>query len=204
MKYILVFLVINYLWLSCEYIGSRKRERIFNAISFCEECKTYQFQDCINISQSENDIPSDCQIQTNDEWEIAETILEIFKKDLSSKYYRRTLPYMMEIKSNRLKNYFFITNTLTDIDYLMYYMCFYLTENMTQLSISGHRMYNCSGQDRKYISVSYTMTDFAVVFHKLLLISYIHCGKAKIDGYEKYKAENIKNDIIRKCTFFTK
>lgn len=145
-------------------------------------------------AQNHCKIAEQYRIATDEEWQLVREILEEFKKDLSRNYFDGVLK--APIKSKYVIN---------EEQYLMLYLCSFLKERQCNGEFLGYEMHDEIIEHNYYgysnFSATYRISDFAVVYHKLLYIAYVVCKTSNginIDGQFYYNESSIEEVITKK------
>ena len=135
-------------------------------------------------------------ISSDDEWQMAKEILNEFKQDMVLKFFKGHL-YVPKSKY-----------VITEEKYFMFALCDFLEEHQCDYYFLGHKMHDKTLSYEEYGSwggtlydATYAISDFAVVYHKLLYVAYIVCKNSEVLNPQG-KYYNADNSI--KATLDTK
>ena len=113
------------------------------------------------------------RISTDKEWNLAKDIIKGFQRDITQKYFSNQL-------SIPTSKYVIAGET-----YFMYLLQGYCEEHQCDYGFLGYDMHKETISYKSYGSwggllydATYSLTDFAMVLHKLYYISYMHCKKS--------------------------
>ena len=145
----------------------------------------------VGNAQIHCEIEEQYRISTDEEWRFVKEILEEFKKDLSNNYFNGVL---RNIKSKYV---------ITEEQYFMLALCAFLREHQCDYDFIGYGMRDKTLEHKSYGNLSYSaiyiVSDFAIVFNKLLYVSYISCKNSKgiNSNGQYYDNESYIEEIIK-------
>lgn len=129
----------------------------------------------VSNAQIKLGIQKDYCIFGDDEWEFVKEILQEYRKNLTQSYFNGSL---LIIKSKY---------AIHGEHYFMFSLYEFLSKHQCDYQFLGHDMhkeiisYKSYGESFSAGSdATYTLTDFAVVFHKMSYITYLFCKNSKI------------------------
>jgi hypothetical protein len=133
------------------------------------------------------------RISTEEEWEFVREILKEFKNDLSRNYFDGVLKI---IRSKYV---------ITEEQYFMFTLCSFLKEHQCDREFIGYDMRIDTLDHKSYgngcYSATYIISDFSIVFHKLLYIAYLECKNSKginQDGAYYFNEKSIEDVLETK------
>lgn len=181
--------LIAFTYFISELFKYKKKLRIFYSVKSIETNDSVFLLEMICEFYNSDDMPPECVIGISKEQKFALRIIDEFKKDLTSLFFKEMIPIVRKKKSNKISNYLFANFKLSDFDFFAHYLCSYL-KNKKEI---GYGI-NCEDQPEA--------EHFSIVFYKLLLISYIHSNNLRISGYTESEEERILLDLKRKREHF--
>lgn len=138
-------------------------------------------------------IPQEYCISGDQEWSLVKGILEEYKKHLTLSYFQGQLGL---IKSKYVIN---------GEAYFMFTLQDFLREHQCDYNFLGHNMHKETLEYKRYgdwggpcYDATYSLTDFAIVFHKMYYIAYLFCknNKAINPSEDAFQNEKIISEII--------
>lgn len=180
--------LIAFTYFISEWFKYKEKLRIFYSVKSIETHDSSFLLEMLCEFYNSDNIPPECVIGFAKERKLAISIIDDFKKDLTSLFSKEMIPLVIKKKSNKISNYLFVNFRLSDIDFFAHYLCSYL-KNKNEI---GYGI-NYEDQQEEHLSI---------VFYKLLLISYIHSNNLNISGYTESEAERILLDIKWKREHF--
>lgn len=106
------------------------------------------------------------RISSKEEWEMAKNIIEKCRAELSADFSQNRVHSTQS------------TAALTPEEYFVFSLSYFLSQHKTKTSLDGKILYN--EIDRKNfkdggVDISYDITNFGIVFHKLRYITSLYC-----------------------------
>lgn len=147
----------------------------------------------INNAQIKFQIPQKYCISGDEEWSAAQEIIEEFRKDLIQSYFQDSL---RPIKSKY---------AIPGEHYFMFALTTFLEEHQCDYEFIKHDMHKEQLEYKRYgnwggplYDATYSLTDFAVVYHKLYYIAYLCCKDSKImnPNRDSYQNEEFLQEIL--------
>lgn len=133
-----------------------------------------RIRDYIHNTQIKYVPEKDLRIKTDEEWEIVKTILESFKRELSEDFFCDSLVLP--------KSKYAISGE----SFFHYSLCSFLRNHQCDYNLAGYEMHDKQLEYKRYGSwggplfdAKYLLSEFGVVYHKLLYISYKYCKNSK-------------------------
>lgn len=183
-------LVIGYVFIT-KYRELRWKNELSEYVSWVVSDKRRDMSLWRYVSNAQNHckLAEQYRISTDEEWQYVREILEEFKKDLSSNYFDGALRAVIKSK-------YVITEEL----YFMFALCDFLTRHQCDYDFIGHNMHDKILDHKSYgnltFSATYLVSDFAMVFNKLLYVAYVSCKNHKGIG-EYYDNEGYIEEILK-------
>lgn len=133
----------------------------------------------ISNAQIKFQLPQEYRISGDDEWSYAKDILSEYQKDLTLSYFKGQLK---PIKSKYI---------VESEHYFMLGLCGFLKDHQCEYKFLGHDMHSKRVEYKEYGSwggtlfdATYSLSEFAVVYHKLYYITYIFCKNSQFANPE--------------------
>ena len=150
----------------------------------------------ISNAQIKFQLPQEYRISGDEEWSFADDIISEYQKDLTLAYFQRKL--------KKPKSKYIIDSD----HYFMYALCSFLHDHQCEYKFLGHNMHGKRIEYKEYGSwggtlfdATYSLSEFAVVYHKLYYITYLFCKASKFanpDGNFYKHEDSIKNILDSK------
>lgn len=129
----------------------------------------------IGNAQIDQKLPSEYCIRGDTEWQVVKEILKEYQRDLTQSYFNGNLKVM--------KNKYSIPGE----HYFMFSLCNFLREHQCDYEFLRHNMHQETLAYKKYgqwgvtsFDATYSLTEFAIVYHKMYYIVYNFCKASKI------------------------
>ncbi len=180
-------IVIAYLITKNRKTAKENRTREMAAWVVTENSSTYRDNKELHeyVAKAQTHLCEEYRITGENEWRLTKEILSAFRKYLNEK-----------LLSDRLSapqtKY-----AVTDEDFFMLNLCAYLEDHQCDYSFLGHDMHEETISRKEYGSyggrlydATYSLTQFAVVFHKLYYISYCYCKNSKALSTMDYRFDD--------------
>ena len=150
----------------------------------------------IKNAQIELGVPEDYRISGEEQWDVVNSILVQFQKELVQNYFNGSLGL---VKSKY---------AITGESYFLLELTSFLEKHQCDYSFLGHDMHKEAISYKKYgtwgaplFDATYSLTDFAIVYHKTYYIAYLFCKNSMIfnpKGNLYRNDQDIKN-ILDTC-----
>ncbi len=146
-------------------------------------------------AQNKLSIPCEYRISGKTETWYMEEILAMYQKDLSQAYFKDQL---VVIKSKYV---------ITGEFYFMYLLYVFLSDHQYDYEFLGHDMHKEQLEYTHHgdwggplFNATYSLTDFALVFHKMHYITYMYCLSNEVlkDFVPEWNEENLKEILDTK------
>lgn len=153
------------------------KKKLYELVAWCcaTKHKQYNFHelfDLLNViynAQTKLEVDSKYRIDSEEERSVMCDIIESYQNELSLKYFEGRLRVDRQI-----------TN-MSDSEYFMFSLCSFLQDNACEYDFNNNKMYNFISAKRYEGGdyEKYSLTDYAVIYHKLYYITYLFCQKNK-------------------------
>ena len=147
-------------------------------------------------AQIKLNIPSEYKIGGTNEWDIVKNILTEFQKELIQDYFNSNLKI---VKSKYV---------IPGEHYFMFALTSFLEDHQCDYDFQGNNMRKEQLSYKRYgdwggpcYDATYSLTDFALVYHKLYYITYLFCKRSEIfnpKGVAFQNSESIKSILDTK------
>lgn len=192
---IMIILVLIIIFLFKKLHVNSLQNDLYKHVAWCvsNDSKVFRcgmsLQDYLYNSQNKINLPLQYQIVEKNEWEFVNDILQQFRNELTENYFYGKLKI--------IHNKYVVPDKL-------YFMCAlneFLEKHECETTFMTNDMYklvtrkNYGTWGGPLYDATYTLTDFAIIYHKLYLISYSYCKKSEILNLENECFNN--DDYIR-------
>lgn len=135
------------------------------------------------------------RISGDNEWQFAKEILEEYQKGLTQSYFKG---YLKLMKSKYV---------IRGEDYFMFRLYVLLSNHQCDYEFLGHNMHQERLSYKRYgdwggplYDATYSLTEFAIVFHKMHYITYMYCRENKIlrEFVPEWNEKNLKEILDSK------
>lgn len=128
----------------------------------------------IGNAQVDQKLPSEYCIHGDTEWQFTKEILKEYQRDLTQSYFNSSL------SPKAIKSKYSIHGD----HYFMFSLCSFLGAHQCEYEFLGHDMHQERLVYKSYghmcFDATYSLSDFAIVYHKLYYIVYNSCKESKI------------------------
>lgn len=149
----------------------------------------------IGNAQIKLSLPQECRISGSVEMDYMKEILTEYQKDLSQSYFKGRLRLIKSKYVVRGETYF------------MFALYAFLSDHQCDYQFLGHDMHQETVSYKRYgdwggplFDATYSLTDFAVVYHKMHYITYMYCRGNDIlrDFVPEWNEKNLKEILDTK------
>ena len=147
----------------------------------------------ISNAQNKLSLPQEYRICGDDEWDVIKEILKQYQKELTQDYFLG-------------KVHLFVSKYVIYGEvYFMYALERFLDHHQCDYSFLSHKMQQETISYKSYGSwggplfdATFSLTDFAVVYHKLYYIAYLFCKNSKVINpkSDSYQGDNSIKEIL--------
>lgn len=152
-----------------------------------------RLRDYIHNAQNKAQLPPEYRISNDNEWLLTTEILDAFQKDLTQNFFCGRL---YTIKSKYV---------IPGEHYFMFSLCDFLQQHQCEYEFLGHPMHIDRISYKEYgrwggvhFDATYSLSEFAIVFHKLYYITYLFCKTSKIINPKanRYQDDKVIKEIL--------
>ena len=189
---VLVYLVIK------KHKENTKEKELKEVVAWCASSNSNTFRDNIHLweylsnAQIKLNLPHEYCISTDD-WELTKEILQAFQNDVTQRFFinQISLPSSKYVISHET--------------YFMYLLQDYCARHQCDYEFLGHNMHKETIEYKSYGSwgaalydAIYSLTDFAIVVHKIYYISYMYCKNSSSlnPNGERWLNEHLIENVI--------
>lgn len=182
---LVIILIAVILYFSSALIEYYKRKRLHNLVAWTvikskpAELLVYSHDQplwsYLEDAQSRLHVPQDHCITSDKEWEFVREILDAYQKDLVQSYFKNHL-LLLDSKC-----------VLSGEDYFMVALHTYLSTHQCDYKFLSYNMHEKRLEYKSYGSwggalydAAYSLSDFAVAYHKVLYLAYLYCKKSNV------------------------
>lgn len=149
----------------------------------------------VSNAQIKHKLSKEYCIAGDEEWDYAKEIIDEYRKDLTQSYFKG---HLKVIKSKYV---------VQGEEYFMFARYAFLSDHQCDYKFLGHDMHIDTVSFNRYgnwggplYDATYSLTDFAVVFHKMHYITYMYCRGSEIlkPFVPAWNEENLKEILDTK------